>query len=173
MAVVKPDLAIVDLSLPGSSGVELIKTIKNLFPLILLIVLSMHDEKFYAERAIRAGARGYVMKRETADKIIGAIYEVLQNKISISDGVSTLFASKFIKTGASTDRSPVETLSDRELEIFRLIGQGVDTRDIANNLHLSIKTVQTYCARLKDKLSLANATELLREAIRWTDREGY
>jgi DNA-binding NarL/FixJ family response regulator len=173
MAEVKPDLAIVDLSLPGSSGVELIKTIKNLFPHILLIVLSMHDEKLYAERAIRAGARGYVMKRETADKIIGAIYEVLQNKISISDGMSTLFASKFIKAGTSTARSPVETLSDRELEIFRLIGQGVDTRDIANNLHLSIKTVQTYCARLKEKLSLANATELLREAVRWSDRGGY
>jgi DNA-binding NarL/FixJ family response regulator len=173
MAAVKPDLTIVDLSLPGSSGVELIKTIKNLFPDVLLIVLSMHDEKLYAERAIRAGARGYVMKRETAERIIGAIYEVLQNKISVSDEMMGVFTSKFMKDGISTDLSPVENLSDRELEIFRQLGQGLDTRNIANNLHLSIKTVQTYCTRIKEKLSLANATELLREAIRWNESAPY
>ena len=163
-----PDLAIVDLSLKESSGLELIKTIKTTHPSVAVIVLSMHDERHYAERAIRAGARGYVMKRETTKKIISAIHQVLAGKLGVSEEVAALFAERFVDNKSRT-WTPVEELSDRELEVFRLLGQGLDTRAVANRLQISIKTVQAYCARIKDKLSLANATELLREAIRWTE----
>ncbi len=163
-----PDLAIVDLSLKESSGLELIKTIKTTHPNVAVIVLSMHDERHYAERAIRAGARGYVMKRETTKKIISAIHQVLAGKLGVSEEVAALFAERFVDNKSRT-WTPVEELSDRELEVFRLLGQGLDTRAVANRLQISIKTVQAYCARIKDKLSLANATELLREAIRWTE----
>ena len=163
-----PDLAIVDLSLKESSGLELIKTIRSAYPGVAIIVLSMHDEKHYAERAIRAGARGYVMKRETTKKIIAAINQVRGGKLGVSDEVSTLFAERFVHNRPRSG-TPVEELSDRELEVFRLLGQGLDTRSVANTLHISIKTVQAYCARIKDKLKLANATELLREAVRWSD----
>jgi DNA-binding NarL/FixJ family response regulator len=128
----------------------------------------MHDERHYAERAIRAGARGYVMKRETTKKIIAAIHQVLSGKLGVSEEVAALFAERFVDNKPRT-WTPVEELSDRELEVFRLLGQGLDTRTVANRLQISIKTVQAYCARIKDKLNLANATELLREAIRWNE----
>ena len=163
-----PDLAIVDLSLKESSGLELIKTITSAHPDVAIIVLSMHDEKLYAERAIRAGARGYVMKRETTKKIITAINQVRSGKLGVSEEVASLFAERFVHNRGRS-RTPVEELSDRELEVFRLLGQGLDTRSVANTMHISIKTVQAYCARIKDKLKLANATELLREAVRWSD----
>jgi DNA-binding NarL/FixJ family response regulator len=166
------DLAIVDLSLKESSGLELIKTIRSLHPTVAVIVLSMHDEKHYAERAIRAGARGYVMKRETTKKIIAAIQQVRSGKLGISDEVAALFAERFVDNRPRSG-TPVEELSDRELEVFRLLGQGLDTRSVANSLHISIKTVQAYCARIKDKLNLANATELLREAIRWSESSAF
>jgi DNA-binding NarL/FixJ family response regulator len=166
------DLAIVDLSLKESSGLELIKTIRSLHPSVAVIVLSMHDEKHYAERAIRAGARGYVMKRETTKKIIAAIQQVRSGKLGVSDEVAALFAERFVDNRRRS-KTPVEELSDRELEVFRLLGQGLDTRSVANNLHISIKTVQAYCARIKDKLNLANATELLREAIRWSESSAF
>jgi DNA-binding NarL/FixJ family response regulator len=167
-----PDLAIVDLSLKEGSGLELIKTIKSNYPYVAVIVLSMHDEKHYAERAIRAGARGYVMKRETTKKIIAVIDQVRTGKLGVSDEVSTLFAERFVDNRARS-RTPVEELSDRELEVFRLLGEGLDTRSVANTLHISIKTVQAYCARIKDKMKLANATELLREAVRWNDSSAF
>lgn len=165
-----PDLAIVDISLKDSSGLDLIKTIKATHPDVAVVVLSMHDERHYAERAIRAGARGYVMKRETTKKIISAIHQVLAGKLGVSEEVEALFAEKFIG-GGTRSGTPVEELSDRELEVFRLLGQGLDTRSVANRLEISIKTVQAYCARIKDKLNLANATELLREAIRWNESD--
>lgn len=168
IATHEPDLAIVDLSLKESSGLELIKTIKTTHPNVAVIVLSMYDERHYAERAIRAGARGYVMKRETTKKIISAIHQVLAGKLGVSEEVAALFAERFVDNKPRT-WTPVEELSDRELEVFRLLGQGLDTRTVANRLQISIKTVQAYYARIKDKLSLANATELLREAIRWTE----
>jgi DNA-binding NarL/FixJ family response regulator len=141
---------------------------KASFPDVAVIVLSMHDEKHYAERAIRAGARGYVMKRETTKKIIAAIQQVRSGKLGVSEEVAALFAERFVDS-KSHSGTLVEELSDRELEVFRLLGQGMDTRSVANMLHISIKTVQAYCARIKDKLNLANATELLREAVRWSD----
>ncbi|HEX3486027.1 MAG TPA: response regulator transcription factor [Micropepsaceae bacterium] len=165
-----PDMAIIDLSLKESSGLDLIKTVKTAYPHIGMIVLSMHDERHYAERAIRAGARGYVMKRETTKKIIAAIHQVMAGKLGVSEEVAALFAEKFVDTRPRSG-TPVEELSDRELEVFRLLGTGLDTRSVANRLEISIKTVQAYCARIKDKLNLANATELLREAIRWNESD--
>ena len=167
-----PDLAIVDLSLKESSGLDLIKAMKASHPTVAVIVLSMHDEKHYAERAIRAGARGYVMKRETTKKIIGVIHQVLTGKLGVSDDVAAQFAERFVDRRPRS-RSAVEELSDRELEVFRLLGQGLDTRTVATRLQISIKTVQAYCARIKDKLNLANATELLREAIRWSESNAF
>jgi DNA-binding NarL/FixJ family response regulator len=169
--VTKPDLAIIDLSLGEASGLELIRALKNLHPNILMIVLTMHDERSYAPRALRAGARGYVMKRETANRMVESIRLVLDGKLGVSGDVSQLLSEMVVTGQAAPQESPLEQLSDRELQIFRLLGEGRDTRTIANSLHISIKTVQTYCARIKEKLGLSNATELLREAIRWTENQ--
>jgi DNA-binding NarL/FixJ family response regulator len=169
IAATRPDLAIVDISLPESSGLELIKKLAAVQPDLLIVVFSMHDEKIYAERVIRAGARGFVMKRETASSIIEAIYKVLRGKLAVSAAVEASFAEKFGE-GRPPPRGPfVERLSDRELEIFELLGTGADTRTIGHRLHIAIKTVQAHCANIKDKLELSNATELLREAIRWNE----
>jgi DNA-binding NarL/FixJ family response regulator len=169
LTTASPALAIIDLSLKDSSGLDLIKAMKVGYPKIGMIVLSMHDERHYAERAIRAGARGYVMKRETTKKIIASIHQVLAGRLGVSEEVAALFAEKFLDRERSG--TSVEELSDRELEVFRLLGAGLDTRSVATRLQISIKTVQAYCARIKDKLDLANATELLREAIRWHESE--
>jgi DNA-binding NarL/FixJ family response regulator len=169
IAETKPDVAIVDISLKDSSGIELIKNIKALHPGIAVIVLSMHDEKLYAERALRAGARGYIMKRETTKKVVTAIRRVLEGNLYLSERLSTLFAEKFVDVGAPEVVSPIEQLSDRELEVFQMLGEGFETRQIAESMNVSMKTIQAYCARIKEKLKLANATELLREAIRWNE----
>lgn len=167
----KPDVAIVDISLKEGSGLELIKNIKANCPAVSVIVLSMHDESLYAERAIRAGARGYIMKRETTKRIIEAIRTVLGGKLFVSERLTTLFAKKFLDGHLPNDVSPIEQLSDRELEVFQLLGQGFETRQVAESLHISMKTVQAYCARIKEKLNLASALELLREAIRWHEEQ--
>jgi DNA-binding NarL/FixJ family response regulator len=170
IAKIRPDLAIVDISLNGGSGLQLVKMIKAIYPSILTIVLSMHEERVYAERAIRAGARGYVMKRESSKRIIAAIREVLDGKLAVSDSVCAYFAERFVdRSGAAATGTSVESLSDRELEVFRLLGQGMDTRRVAEALNISIKTVQSYCARIKEKLNLVNASELLREAVRCSE----
>jgi DNA-binding NarL/FixJ family response regulator len=161
----KPDVAIVDISLSGSSGMELIKILKGNSN-VATLVLSMHDESVYAERAIRAGARGYIMKRETTKKVIAAIRQVLNGKLYVSSQVAAMFAEKFVDSKAPSGR-PIDQLSDRELEVFELLGKGYETRRVAETLQLSIKTVQAYCARIKEKLNLANGTELLREAVYW------
>jgi len=166
----KPDIAIVDITLTEGSGIELIKDMRIENPKTAIIVLSMHDESLYAERALRAGARGYVMKRETTKKIITAIRHVLEGKLYVSEKLAAAITERFAggKTGAG---SPVEQLSDRELEVFQMLGQGMETRQIAESLHISMKTVQVYCARIKEKLNLSTATELLREAVRWQERD--
>ncbi|MGH6890134.1 MAG: response regulator [Rhizomicrobium sp.] len=166
-----PDVAIVDLSLPEGSGLSLIKAIKAEFPDIAIVVLSMHDERFYAERAFRAGARGYVMKGESTSSISAALREVLAGKLYLSPRMQAVFAERFADGDLSSLQTPVKKLSDRELEVFRLLGQGYETRRVAESLNVSIKTVQAYCARIKEKLQLANASELLREAIRWNDAQ--
>ncbi len=167
----RPDLAIVDISLEGSSGIELIKNLKTMRPPVASIVLSMHDEHLYAERALRAGARGYIMKRETAKKIIVAIRQVLNGKLYLSDRLTALFAEKFVDGNVPSTGPSIDLLSDRELEVFQYLGRGYETRQIAEALHVSMKTVQAFCARIKEKLRLTNATELLREAIRWHEEQ--
>jgi DNA-binding NarL/FixJ family response regulator len=167
----QPHVAIVDISLENGSGIELIKSIKAMFPAVTVLVLSMHDESLYAERALRAGARGYVMKREAAKKVIEAIRCVLAGQLYVSDKIAALMAEKFVEGRPAANASPLEQLSNRELEVFQLLGLGHNTRQIADHLHVGFKTVQAYCARIKEKLKLANATELLREAIRWHESQ--
>jgi len=166
-----PDVAIVDLSLKTSSGLDLIKELSERLPTIQVIVLSMHEEIFYAERALRAGARGYVTKRESTHRIVEAIHEVQAGRLYANTELLAKLAERIVGRNQSTQAGSVETLSDRELEVFRRLGEGQATRHIAEELHLSIKTVQAYCARIKGKLALDNAAELTREAIRWTDHK--
>jgi DNA-binding NarL/FixJ family response regulator len=168
IAKTQPDIALIDISLKNESGLELVKNLESRFPNVALIVLSMHDEALYAERALRAGARGYVMKRETTKSVLTAIRRVLAGDVYVSERVVSAMARRMgsRKTAAS---SPVERLSDRELEIFRLLGQGRTTSQIADDLRLSLKTVQAYCARAKEKFGVSSLTELLRAAIRWED----
>jgi DNA-binding NarL/FixJ family response regulator len=169
IGTVLPDVAIVDISLENGSGIELIKSIKAIYPAVKTLVLSMHDESLYAERALHAGARGYIMKREAAKKIIEGIHCVLAGQIYVSGKIAAMIAEKFVEGRTAADASPIEQLSNRELEVFQLLGRGHSTRQIADHLHVGFKTVQAYNARIKEKLKLANATELLREAIRWHD----
>jgi DNA-binding NarL/FixJ family response regulator len=169
IAAAKPDVAIVDISLKQGSGIELIKDLKALDPNLAVLVLSMHDEQLYAERALRAGARGYIMKRETAKKIILAIRQMLGGKIYMSDSLSASFAEKFVDGQLLTSGSLVDQLTDRELEVFQLLGKGCETRQVAQMMTVSMKTVQTHCAHIKEKLKLTNAAELLREAVRWQE----
>ncbi len=167
MLAQNPDIAIIDISLKDSSGIELIKDLKRSRPNVAVLVLSMHEESHYAERALRAGARGYIMKRETTQKVVTAIRQVLQGKLYVSEAVAAAMATQFVQGKVLTAQSPGETLSDRELEVFELLGQGRGTRLIAEQLGVSVKTIQAYCARIKEKLHLASASELVREAVRW------
>jgi DNA-binding NarL/FixJ family response regulator len=169
VASLKPHLAIVDLSLKSGSGIQLIKDLRQLDAALLILVLSMHDESLYAERVLRAGARGYVMKREVTKKIIGAIRDVLRGEIVLSEKLATTMLGRFLQGQPGSPTSPVAILADRELEVFQLLGRGWETRRIAEELRVSIKTVQAHCARIKEKLNLKSATELLREAIRWEE----
>ena len=165
------DVVVTDLALPGESGLELIKKLQVLSPQPRILVVSMHEESSYAERALRAGALGYVMKHETTDKVIVAIRAVLQGKVYVSSVFAVQLAKKYVGAGAATDFSVVGRLSDRELEIFRLLGLGRETRRIADELHISMKTVQAHCASIKEKLGLENATELIREGVRWVEQQ--
>jgi DNA-binding NarL/FixJ family response regulator len=165
----RPDVALIDISLENESGLELVKHLRSQCPQVALIVLSMHDEVLYAERALRAGARGYVMKHETSKSVLASIRRVLGGGIYVSDRIVNRMARRLTSTRQSVTTSPVECLSDRELEIFRLLGQGRTTSQIAGDLNLSLKTVQAYCARAKEKFGVTSLTELLRAAIRWDD----
>jgi DNA-binding NarL/FixJ family response regulator len=169
IGVARPDLALIDISLKTASGLELVKDLGVHFPAVALIVLSMHDDLLYAERALRAGARGYVMKRETTKDVLTAIRRVLQGDVYVSERVMTAMARRLGTPRKGAASTPVEQLSDRELEIFRLLGQGRTTSQIAEDLHLSLKTVQAYCARAKEKFGVSSLGELLRAAIRWED----
>ncbi|MHC4706564.1 MAG: response regulator transcription factor [Planctomycetota bacterium] len=163
----KPDVVIVDVTLKGSNGIELTKSIKARFSGLPVIVLSIHDESIYAERALRAGAQGYLMKEVVSERIIAAIHTVLGGEIYVSNAMSKRMLRKLAGGKVDTISGPVDSLSDRELEVFRLIGQGHKVSKIAQRMHLSIKTVETYRARIKEKLSLADADELLKYAIKW------
>lgn len=166
----KVDAVIVDLSLREGSGIELIKAIRTQFPSTAILVLSMHDERRYAERCIRAGARGYVMKAESATQVVAALRDVLAGKLHISEQMRSLFVERFVDGAPPLSLAPTEVLSDREFEVFQLLGQGFETRRIADRLGLNIKTVQAFCGRIKEKLQLGSASELLREAVRWNEQ---
>jgi DNA-binding NarL/FixJ family response regulator len=162
-----PDLAIVDITLKGSSGLELIKSIKALPIGVPVLVLSMHDESLYAERALRAGATGYITKHETADNVLLAIRRVLAGEVYLSGTMTSVFLRSLTNGVKSMPRLPLDRLTDRELEVLELIGRGHTTRQIAETLQLGVATVDTYRARIKEKMNFRNATELQHFAIRW------
>ncbi|MFN7139044.1 MAG: response regulator [Limisphaerales bacterium] len=165
IGTLKPDAAIVDISLKGSSGIELLKNIKVQYPKLLVLVLSMHDESLYAERALRAGASGYIMKQEATDQVLVALHKVLNGEIYLSERMSSKLMHQLVSGKGADSGSLMERLSDRELEIFGLIGEGRGTRQIAEQLHLSVKTIESHRAHIKEKLNLKNATELVHRAI--------
>ena len=168
----KPDILIVDISLNGPDGLDLLKSIRAKDPCLPVLILSMHDESIYAERALRAGANGYIMKQEATERVLIALRRILDHEIYVSDRVANKMLRQFVSGGGSASPgSPIEDLSDRELEVLRLIGEGHGTRQIAEELHLSVKTVETYQGHLKDKLALKNSRELLQYAIQYTLRD--
>ena len=168
----RPDLAVVDISLKDQSGLELIKDFKARAPGLLILVLSMHDESLYAERALRAGARGYIMKREASHKVLDAIRHILGGGVFVSDKIVAGILDKVSGRARTATPSPVALLSDRELDVLQLIGQGYGSQQIAGRLHISIKTVETHRANLKLKLKLGSSGALLQFAIRWTHEHG-
>ena len=171
LASARPDVLIVDISLNGPDGIDLLKNVRTTHPMLPVLVLSMHDELIYAERALRAGANGYIMKQEATEKVLVAVRRILNGEIYVSDRIANRMLRHYI-TGAGTIRdSSIADLSDRELEVFRLIGEGHGTRQIADQLHLSIKTVESYQAHIKEKLSLRSARELMQHAIQWNMNE--
>jgi DNA-binding NarL/FixJ family response regulator len=167
----KPDILIVDISLNGPDGLDLLKTIRSKDPGLPVLILSMHDESIYAERALRAGANGYIMKQEATERVLVALRRILNREIYVSDRVANKMLQQYVGVSGSPRRSPLEDLSDRELEVLRLIGEGYSTREIAENLHISVKTVETYQGHLKEKLGLKNSRELFQFAIRAAIRE--
>jgi DNA-binding NarL/FixJ family response regulator len=168
-----PDVILVDISLEESNGLELIKTIDDLGLKIPTLVLSMHDESLYAEHALRAGASGYVMKQAASNTLIQAIEKVLEGEIYVSKTMSSQMLKMAFRSGGEEQRSGTETLSLRELEVFDLIGRGNSTREIAEQLNLSIKTIETYRAHIKEKLQLRSGTELMKRAIHWVENESH
>jgi DNA-binding NarL/FixJ family response regulator len=171
ITVAKPDFLIVDISLSGPDGLDLLKSIRARYPSLPVLILSMHDESIYAERALRAGANGYIMKQEATERVLVAVRQILTKKVYVSDRVANRMLQQYIKGSVSESKSPIAELSDRELEVFRLIGEGHGTRMIADELHLSVKTVESYQAHIKEKLSLKNGRELVQRAIQWSISE--
>ncbi len=169
IAQIKPDLVIVDISLKGYNGIELIKNIKAFDPKIQILVLSMHDESVYAMRVLRAGAKAYVMKQEVVDKVMEAVRRIRAGKVFVSERVASRMLDQVVVGGDPAPDSPVDLLSDRELEIVNMIGSGQPTREIAAKLHISIKTVESHRARIKEKLSLQNAIQLVQFCVRWVE----
>jgi DNA-binding NarL/FixJ family response regulator len=167
----QPDLVIVDIALGGQNGLELIKDVKVRYPKLPVLVHSMHEEQVYAQRSLRAGARGYLMKQEPAPKLLQAIRRVLAGEIYVSETTTRQMLQRLADSSSTKSVSPVERLSDRELEVFESLGQGRKTREIAHDLHLSIKTVQTYCEHLKEKLLLRDGTSLVRFAVQWVEAQ--
>jgi DNA-binding NarL/FixJ family response regulator len=165
-----PDLLLLDISLPDKSGLEVIKDIHALQPNLPVLVVSMHDESLYAERVLRAGGRGYIMKQEGGKRLMQAIRQVLGGRIYVSEKISAKILETF--SGHRSDsRSPVENLSDREFEVFQLLGQGLGTREIAQHLHISVKTVEVHRVNIRKKLDLSTGGELVRYAIRWNESQ--
>jgi DNA-binding NarL/FixJ family response regulator len=167
----RPDILVVDISLNGPDGLDVLKNIRIRSPGLPVLILSMHDETLYAERALRAGANGYIMKQEATERVLVALRRILNREIYVSDRIANKMLRHFVGGSAHPQRSPLEELSDRELEVLRLIGEGHGTRQIAEELHLSVKTVETYQSHLKEKLALKNSRELVQYAIQWNLKE--
>lgn len=165
----EPDVAVVDISLPGMNGIELIKNVLHQMPDLKILVVSRHDEELYAERAIRAGAKGYLMKLEAAEVMITAIRQILNGGIYLSDNIGTKLIMKMASGNAAKSDNPLDLLSDRELEVFELTGKGLSTKDIGEKLHISVKTVESHRANIKDKLQVDTANELMRHAVKWVE----
>ena len=172
IGALKPDLVLADISLPGKNGLELIKDFQAMQPGLAVLVISMHDESLYAERVLRAGGRGYIKKQEGGKKLMQAIRQVLEGKIYVSEKMSADILEMFSGRRAGAKNSPVEKLTDREFEVFQFIAQGKGTRDIAEKLHLSVKTVEVHRANIKAKLKLQSASELIHYAVRWSESQG-
>lgn len=166
----QPDLVLVDITLPGKNGVEFIKEARALQPNLLILAMSMHDESLYAERVLRAGGRGYIRKQEGGDKLIDAMRRVLRGEIALSEKVTGRLLETF--SGRKTMRSPLEGLSDRELEVFQLVGQGKTMKEIGADLHLSPKTIEVHRANIRRKLRVTSAAELVAYAARWSETHG-
>jgi DNA-binding NarL/FixJ family response regulator len=165
----QPDLILTDLTMPGRSGLEFIKDLRAAHPAVPILVVSMHDEAVYAERALRAGARGYIMKEAGGENLLGAIRQVLRGEVYVSHKMSARILEAMSSRRPRGSSSPIEQLTDREFEVFQLIGQGKGTREIAAELHLSPKTVDVHRSHLKEKLGLRDATALIRHAVRWVE----
>src|SRR5271168_4348103 len=175
ITTLRPDIVVLDISLSGPDGLDVLKEIRMKTASLPVLILSMHDESIYAERAMRAGANGYIMKQEATEKVLVAIRRILQGEVYLSDRLTNTMLQQYVRGGAGTKSSPLLNLTDRELEVYRLIGAGHGTRQIADELHLSVKTIKSYQAHIKEKLVLRNARELVQHAIEWTVNvnEGY
>lgn len=167
-----PDLVLLDISLPGKSGIELLKDVHARYPQVRVLVLSMHEESVYAERALRAGAHGYIMKQEPSAKVVEAVQNVLKGELYVSSAIAAHMLKQYVsnKQGGDT-RTSIERLSDRELQVFSLIGKGLSTQEVADQFGLSVKTIQTYREHIKRKLGLRNATDLIHQATHWVESE--
>lgn len=168
IATAKPDILVVDISLNGPDGLDLLKDARTRYPELPVLILSMHDESIYAERALRAGAQGYIMKQEATEKVLVALRRILSGEIYVSERIANRMLQRYIGSPSAGNSSSIADLTDRELEVFRLIGEGHSTRQIAEELHISVKTVESYQAHIKEKLSLRSARELVQHAIQWT-----
>ena len=164
----QPDIVVLDISLAGPDGLDVLKEIRMRSGNLPVLILSMHDESIYAERALRAGANGYIMKQEATEKVLIAIRKILRGDVYLSERLTSAMLNQFVHGSDTIKSSPIVSLTDRELEIFRLIGEGHSTRQIADELHLSVKTIESHQAHIKEKLALRNARELVQHAIEWT-----
>jgi DNA-binding NarL/FixJ family response regulator len=171
IAHLHPDIMILDISLTGPDGLELLKNIRATNPDLPVLILSMHDEAIYAERALRARANGYIMKQEATEKVLIAVRRILNGDVYLSERMSNKMLQQYVGGAPSMIQSRIASLSDRELEVFRMIGEGRATREIADELHLSVKTVETYQAHIKEKLGLRSGRELIQHAIQWKINE--
>jgi DNA-binding NarL/FixJ family response regulator len=171
VAAERPDILILDISLAGPDGIELLKNIRLRDPGLRVLVLSMHDESTYAERALRAGANGYIMKQEATEKVLVAIRRILNHEVYVSERMANRMLHQYLGRSSVGPHSPIDSLTDRELEVFRLIGEGNGTRQIAEELHLSVKTVESHQAHIKEKMSFRSSRELVQHAIQWAISE--
>ena len=168
----RPDLLILDISLPGTDGIDVLKAVRARHSRLPVLILTMHDEFTYAQRALRLGANGYMMKQEASERVLLAIRQILGGEIYVSERMAMKIVQSFAGSANGSHRPSVDALSERELEVLVLVGKGNSTRQIAENLRISVKTVESYCAHIKEKLSLHNVRELMQFAVQWVSSRG-